>query len=47
MGIRRKVIPEMRENNGCEPEFEAAEDYFKVVLPRAQPADSSATQAAE
>ena len=40
MGIRRKVIPEMRENNGCEPEFEAAEDYFRVVLPRAQATNS-------
>ena len=30
MGIRRKVIPLMREENGCEPIFEAAEDYFKV-----------------
>ncbi len=29
MGIRRKVIPLMREHNGCEPEFEAAEDYFR------------------
>ena len=34
MGIRRKVIPLMREENGCEPIFEAAEDYFKVVLPK-------------
>ena len=34
MGIRRKVIPLMREENGAEPEFEAAEDYFKVTLRR-------------
>lgn len=35
MGIRRKVIPLMRKNNGCEPEFEATEDYFRVILPKA------------
>lgn len=34
MGIRRKVIPLMREQNGSEPEFEAAEDYFRVTLRR-------------
>ena len=45
MGIRRKVIPQMRENNGCEPEFEAAEDYLKVVLPKARAAGSTATPA--
>ncbi|MDD9885563.1 MAG: hypothetical protein OXU83_00100 [Gammaproteobacteria bacterium] len=32
MGIRRKVIPLMREHNNSEPEFEATEDYFKVTL---------------
>ena len=32
MGIRRKVIPLMREHNDSEPEFEATEDYFKVTL---------------
>lgn len=32
LGIRRKVIPLMREHNNSEPEFEAAEDYFKVTL---------------
>ena len=32
MGIRRKVIPLMKEHNGTEPEFEATEDYFKVTL---------------
>ena len=35
MGIRRKVIPLMRKNNGCEPEFDATEDYFRVILPKA------------
>lgn len=32
MGIRRKVIPLLREQNDSEPAFEAAEDYFKVTL---------------
>ena len=32
MGIRRKVIPLMRERNRTEPDFEAAADYFKVTL---------------
>ena len=32
MGIRRKVIPLMLEHTGREPEFEAAEDYFKVTI---------------
>ncbi len=35
MGIRRKVIPLMREHNRTDPEFEAAEDYFKVTLGKA------------
>ena len=28
MGIRRIVIPLMKEKNESEPEFEAAENYF-------------------
>ena len=32
MGIRRKVIPLMREHNDSEPEFDATEDHFKVTL---------------
>lgn len=32
MGIRLKVIPLMREHNGCDPEFEATEQHFKVTL---------------
>ena len=32
MGIRRKVIPLMRERNRTAPEFEATGEYFKVVL---------------
>lgn len=35
MGIRRKVIPLMREHNGREPEFEATEDYVKATLRKA------------
>ena len=34
MGIRRQVVPLMREQNGAEPHFEAHEDYFRVVLPK-------------
>lgn len=37
LGICRRVIPLMREYNGCEPEFVATEDYFRVVLPKAAP----------
>lgn len=32
MGIRRIVIPETVKHTGKEPEFEAAEDYFKVTI---------------
>lgn len=32
MGIRRKVIPLMRKNNGTEPEFEATDDHLKTTL---------------
>lgn len=35
MGIRRKVIPLTRAHNGTEPEFDATDDYFKVILRRA------------
>lgn len=34
MGLRTKVIPLMRSHNGCEPIFEATEDYVKVILPK-------------
>jgi len=37
LGIRRKVIPLMREHNNSEPEFEATEDYFKVTLWKQKP----------
>ena len=32
MGIRRKVIPLTRAHNGTDPQFDATEDYFKVIL---------------
>ena len=34
MGIRTKVIPQMRAFNGTEPVFEATEDYLKITLLR-------------
>ncbi len=34
MGLRTKVVPAMRSHNGCDPIFEAREDYLKVTLPR-------------
>lgn len=34
MGVRTKIIPLMRRENGVEPVFEATEDYLKTVLPR-------------
>lgn len=37
LGIRRKVIPLMREHNNSEPEFEATEDYFRVTLWKQNP----------
>lgn len=41
MGIRRQVVPLMREHNGVSPEFEAHEDYFRVVLPKGQAATAA------
>ncbi len=32
IGIRRKVIPLMRQHNDREPDFEVTEDHFKVTL---------------
>lgn len=32
MGVRKKVIPLMREANGTEPSFEATDDYLKTTL---------------
>lgn len=36
MGVRRKIVPLVREMSGIDPIFEATEDYLTVVLPRAQ-----------
>lgn len=32
VGISRKVIPLMKKHNGCAPEFEASDNYFKATL---------------
>lgn len=34
MGVRNKIVPLMLERNGVRPDFEATEDYVRVVLPR-------------
>ncbi len=34
MGVRNKIIPLLREHNDTEPEFDATEDYLKVVMYR-------------
>ncbi len=34
MGVRTKIIPLMRRQNGREPVFEATEDCLKTILPR-------------
>ena len=34
MGVRTKLVPLMREQNGRDPEFEATDDYLKTVLYR-------------
>ncbi len=36
MGIRTKVIPQMRAQNGVDPEFIATDDYLKIVLRKAK-----------
>lgn len=32
MGVRNKIIPLLREQNGVEPEFQATEDYLRLVM---------------
>ena len=32
MGVRNKIIPLMKQHNDNEPEFEATDDYLKIVL---------------
>ena len=34
MGVRKKIVPLVREMTGRDPIFEATEDYVKVILPR-------------
>ena len=36
LGIRNKIIPSLSAQNGTEPEFEATEDYLKLVMYRGQ-----------
>lgn len=36
MGVRRKIVPLVREASGVDPTFDATEDHLTVVLPRAQ-----------
>ena len=36
MGVRRKILPLVREASGSDPEFEATEDQLVVALPKAQ-----------
>lgn len=35
MGIRNKIIPLLRDQNGVEPEFQATEDHLRLVMRRA------------
>jgi len=32
MGVRNKVIPLLKEQNGVEPEFQATEDSLKIIM---------------
>jgi ATP-dependent DNA helicase RecG len=34
MGVRNKIIPLLREQNGVEPKFQATEDYLRLVMYR-------------
>ncbi len=34
MGVRNKIIPAMRAQNGVDPEFDATEDYVRLTLRR-------------
>lgn len=39
MGVRNKIIPLLREQNGVEPEFRATEDYLKLIMRKGQNAE--------
>jgi ATP-dependent DNA helicase RecG len=41
MGVRRKIVPLVREQSGRDARFEATEDFLKVVLPRSSTNGSS------
>jgi ATP-dependent DNA helicase RecG len=34
MGVRRKIVPLVRQASGVDPAFDATEDYLRVILPR-------------
>ncbi len=34
MGVRSKIIPLLQQHNGTTPEFEATEDYLKIIMRR-------------
>lgn len=36
MGVRRKIIPLVREASGADPQFDATEDFLRVVLPKGE-----------
>lgn len=36
MGVRLKILPLVREASGADPQFEATEDFVRVVLPRSR-----------
>ncbi len=36
MGVRNKIIPLLKEQNGVEPEFQATEDYLKLIMRKGQ-----------
>ena len=34
MGVRNKIVPLLRQQNGVDPEFEATEDYLRLTMRR-------------
>jgi ATP-dependent DNA helicase RecG len=34
MGVRRKIVPLVRQASGQDARFEATEDYVRVIMPR-------------
>jgi ATP-dependent DNA helicase RecG len=37
MGVRNKIIPLVRKSSGSDPDFQATEDYLRLVIPKRQP----------